>query len=163
MTSFIFSVSTHLAGSKSKNDLKKDSTQQKDELSLIQENNVITRGLYSEREADFTIPWDITLNFNYSISKPTPSVANTSANINANVNFNLTPNWKFSFTGSYDFQRKELVAPQIRISRELHAWIMNFTWNPIGTYRGYMLEIRVKAPQLSDLKLTKRDQFYSGR
>jgi len=163
MTSFNFSVSTHLAGSKSKAELKKDTTEQKDELALIQENNVITRGLYAEREADFTIPWDVSLNFNYSILKPTPSFASTSANINANVNFNLTQNWNVSFTGSYDFQRKEVVAPQIRISRELHAWIMNFVWNPIGTYRGYRLEIRVKAPQLSDLKLTKRDQFFNGR
>ena len=101
--------------------------------------------------------------YHYSISKPTPSVANVFANINANVNFNLSRNWNLSFTGSYDFERKELVAPQIRISRDLHAWIMNFVWNPIGTYRGYRLEIKVKAPQLSDLKLTKRDQFFSGR
>jgi hypothetical protein len=59
--------------------------------------------------------------------------------------------------------QKEFVAPQIRISRDLHAWIMNFTWNPVGLYTGYMLEIKVKAPQLSDLKVTKRDQFFSGR
>jgi hypothetical protein len=40
---------------------------------------------------------------------------------------------------------------------------MNFTWNPVGLFRGYFFEIKVKAPQLSDLKLTKSDQFYSGR
>jgi len=163
MKSFSFSVSTRLAGSKSKDNAKKDTTVQKDELALIQESNVISRGMYADRKADFTIPWDVSLNFNYSISKPTPSVSKVFANINANVNFNLTQNWKLSFTGSYDFQRSELVAPQIRISRDLHAWIMNFVWNPIGTYRGYRLEIRIKAPQLSDLKITKRDQFFSGR
>lgn len=163
MTSFNFSVSTHLAGAKSKDDIKIDTIEQKDELALIQESNVISRGLYDEREADFTIPWDISLNFNYSIFKPTPSISNVFANLNANVNFNFSRNWNLSFTGSYDFERKELVAPQIRISRDLHAWIMNFVWNPIGTYRGYRLEIKVKAPQLSDLKLTKRDQFFSGR
>jgi hypothetical protein len=40
---------------------------------------------------------------------------------------------------------------------------MDFTWNPIGTYRGYRFEIRVKAPQLQDLKVTKQDQFFDGR
>ena len=163
MTSFNFSVSTHLAGSRNNDDVKKDSTEQKDALSLIQESNIMTRGLYEERDADFTIPWDVSLNFNYSIFKPSPSISNVFSNLNANVNFNLTKNWNLSFTGSYDFDRHEFVAPQIRISRDLHAWIMNFVWNPIGTYRGYRLEIRVKAPQLSDLKLTKRDQFFSGR
>jgi hypothetical protein len=40
---------------------------------------------------------------------------------------------------------------------------MNFTWNPIGPYRGYNLEIKVKAPQLQDLKLTKSSDFYTGK
>jgi hypothetical protein len=79
------------------------------------------------------------------------------------MNFNLTPAWKVSLTGSYDLQRKEFAAPVVRVSRDLDCWIMNFTWNPVGTFRGYMLEIRVKAPQLQDLKITKRDQFYEGR
>ena len=33
---------------------------------------------------------------------------------------------------------------------------MNLTWFPIGFYRGYRLELRVKAPQLQDLKVTKQ-------
>jgi hypothetical protein len=40
---------------------------------------------------------------------------------------------------------------------------MNFTWNPVGIYRGYRFEIRVKAPQLQDLKITKASQFFSNR
>ena len=88
---------------------------------------------------------------------------NITSSISGSLNFNLTPKWKFSVTGSYDLQQKEFAAPQVRISRDLHCWVMNFTWNPIGTYRGYNLEIRVKAPQLQDLKITKRDQFYEGR
>src|SRR5690606_35315724 len=119
--------------------------------------------IYDERDPDFSIPWDVGLNFNHNLSKPTPSNAIKYANISANINFNLTPNWKFSFTGSYDLINKDLAALQIRISRDLHCWIMNFTWTPVGTYTGYRFEIRVKAPQLQDLKLTKQDQFYSGR
>ncbi|MFB3057874.1 MAG: hypothetical protein ACE1ZQ_12040, partial [Ignavibacteriaceae bacterium] len=56
---------------------------------------------------------------------------------------------------------KEFVAPQIKVTRDLHCWLMNFTWNPIGTYQGFRFEIRVKAPQLQDLKLTKQDQFFN--
>jgi hypothetical protein len=33
---------------------------------------------------------------------------------------------------------------------------MNFSWVPIGQYRNFRLEIRLKAPQLQDVKLTKQ-------
>jgi lipopolysaccharide assembly outer membrane protein LptD (OstA) len=120
-------------------------------------------GIYDMAEADFTIPWDISLNYNYFLSKPTPDFTQIRSNLSGGLNFNLTPNWKFSFQGSYDFQNKEFAAPQVRISRDLHCWLMNFTWTPLGTWRGYRFEIRVKAPQLQDLKITKADQFYSGK
>ena len=123
----------------------------------------IYQGLYNDKEADFSIPWDLSLNYNFNQSSPIPTKITKNSNISGSINFNLTPKWKFSVTGSYDIGQKEFAAPQVRISRDLHCWVMNFTWNPIGTYRGYTLEIRVKAPQLQDLKITKRDQFYEGR
>ncbi len=166
MTNFSFSLSTSLSGerlSSSDNKTKTDSASQKGEFELVQESNAYSRGIYNNAEADFSIPWDISLNYNYNISKYNPIESFKSSNLSANLNFNLTKNWKVSVTGSYDFMMKEFVAPQIRISRDLHCWIMNFTWNPVGLYSGYMLEIKVKAPQLSDLKITKRDQFFNGR
>ena len=161
LTDFNFSISTSLSGEKLKSAEGKEPPPA-GEYELQNGDNVY-KGLYSEKEPDFTIPWDLNLTFNYSLRKPVPSQKFESLNMSGGINFNLTPNWKFSFTGSYDFQRHEFAAPQIRISRDLHCWLMNFTWNPIGTYRGYRFEIRVKAPQLQDLKITKQDQFYSGR
>ena len=166
MTNFNFSASTSLSGERVALDdepLKTDSLQNIDELTLAQQNNNYSQGIYGNRDADFSIPWDVSLSYNYSVSTPTPFDADKSSNLSANINFNLTKNWKISLTGSYDFKVNEFIAPQIRISRDLHAWIMNFTWNPTGFYSGYMLEIKVKAPQLSDLKITKRDQFFNGR
>ncbi|MBS4036369.1 MAG: LPS-assembly protein LptD [Ignavibacterium sp.] len=123
------------------------------------------QGIYGGREMDpdFSIPWSLSLNYNFNENRLTPNNISKSSNVSGNLDFNLTPLWKFSVAGSYDLVRKEFSAPQIRISRDLHCWIMNFTWNPIGFVRGYYLEIRVKAPQLQDLKVTKRDQFYEGR
>ena len=48
------------------------------------------------------------------------------------------------------------MAPDIMISRDLHCWFMNFYWVPTGPYKQYRFEIRVKASQLQDLKLTKQ-------
>ncbi len=160
LTNFSFSISTSLSGEKLKS--AQDEQPPEGEYELQNGDNVY-KGIYSEKEPDFAIPWDLSLSYNYSLSKPIPSQKTEVSNLSGGINFNLTPNWKFSFTGSYDFQRHEFAAPQVRISRDLHCWLMNFTWNPIGTYRGYRFEIRVKAPQLQDLKITKQDQFYSGR
>jgi len=162
LTNFSFSISTTLSGEKLKSAESNQPPPQEGQYELQNGDNVY-KGLYSEKEPDFTIPWDLSLTYNYLLDKPVPSQKREISNLSASVNFNLTPKWKFSFTGSYDFQRHEFAAPQIRISRDLHCWLMNFTWNPIGTYRGYRFEIRVKAPQLQDLKITKQDQFYSRR
>ncbi len=153
LTNFSFSVSTSLSGEKLKSSETENQTpeNQANELQFDQGEQVY-KGIYNTKDADFTIPWDVTLNYNYSLSKLNPAQAIISSNLSSSINFNLTPKWKFSFSGSYDFDKKEFAAPQIRISRDLHCWIMNFTWNPVGTYRGYTLEIRVKAPQLQDLE-----------
>lgn len=163
LTNFNFSISLSLAGEKSQTPQSQESSRPMQESGFAQDNRNIYQGLYYMSDPDFSIPWDLNLNFYYNESRPVPTKITKSSSISGSMNFNLTPAWKISVTGSYDLQRKEFAAPQIRISRDLHCWIMNFTWNPIGTFRGYMLEIRVKAPQLQDLKITKRDQFFEGR
>ncbi|MDR3610154.1 MAG: putative LPS assembly protein LptD, partial [Ignavibacteriaceae bacterium] len=164
MTNLSFSISTAISGEKLKSkesEAKKPEDRPANELENI--DRQIYQGIYNQKEADFSIPWNLSLSYNYNLSRPTPLQSFKYSNLNGSIDFNLTPNWKFSVAGSYDFQTKQFAAPQVRITRDLHCWVMNFTWNPIGTYRGYNLEIKVKAPQLEDLKLTKRSDFYSGK
>ena len=128
---------------------------------VIQSENRVYKGIYEEgKEADFSIPWNISLTYNYTLNRPTPLDLIEYSTVSGGFNFNLTPNWKFSLSGSYDFKQKEFAAPQIKISRDLHEWVMNFTWNPTGITRGYYFEIKIKAPQLQDLKLTKSSNFF---
>lgn len=163
LTNFSFSVSTSLSGEKLKSaeEGKKSDTTKAGEA--FQQQTNVYQGIYNEKEADFSIPWNLSLSYNYSLSKFNPLQPSRTSNLSASLDFNLTPKWKISVTGSYDFEQKQLAAPQIRITRDLHCWIMNFTWNPTGIFSGYYLEIRVKAPQLQDLKITKRGQFYNGK
>jgi len=114
-----------------------------------------------EEIPDYSIPWNLSLSFSYSINKPTPNFVYRTANMNFALSFNLTTQWKFSVNGGYDFEQKKLTAPTVRISRDLHCWNMNFDWYPTGFYRGYRLEIRVKAPQLQDLKVTKQGGVFA--
>jgi lipopolysaccharide assembly outer membrane protein LptD (OstA) len=165
LTNFQFSLSTILSGEKLRSQDKEegDIPLPEGEFELGRADRKIYQGLYDDRDPDFTIPWDISLSYNYVMDKSSPANIRSFSNMSGSLNFNLTPAWKFSVTGSYDFEQKEFSAPQVKISRDLHCWLMNFTWNPIGTFTGYRFEIRVKAPQLQDLKVTKQDQFYDGR
>lgn len=75
------------------------------------------------------------------------------------LSFSLTQNWKLTITASYDIFQKQIEAPYITIYRDLHCWEMNFNWIPLGAYRGFRVELRVKAPQLQDLKVTKETNY----
>ncbi|MGB5895259.1 MAG: putative LPS assembly protein LptD, partial [Ignavibacteriaceae bacterium] len=165
MTNFNFTITTRFSGDKLKSDDTDEpipESNQTNEYGLVRtEQRDVYQGIYNDRDSDFTIPWDVALTYTFNLSRQTPETETKFSSINGSVNFNLTRNWKFSFTGSYDLQNKEFVAPQIKVTRDLHCWLMNFTWNPIGTYQGFRFEIRVKAPQLQDLKLTKQDQFFN--
>ncbi len=164
LKSFNFSLSTSFSGDKLKSsDEEKAQDSLRQQEAAFQKDNKTYRGIYDSQEPDFTIPWSISLNYNYSESRYNPYKTSRYSTISSSANISLTKYWKISVSGSYDITGKQFSAPQIMISRDLHCWLMNFTWNPIGTWTGYRLEVRVKAPQLQDLKVTKTDNFFSGR
>jgi len=164
LTNFSFSVSTSLSGEKLKPvETNKQKKEQKDEgFNAFAKKDYI--GLYDEEQSpDLTIPWNLSLSYNYNFSKPTPNQSQSYSNLNADLGFSLTKNWKFTIRGSYDFETKQVSAPQVTIYRDLHCWEMNFNWNPLGVYSGFRFEIRLKAPELQDIKVTKSGGLYSGR
>ncbi|MBX3007751.1 MAG: LPS-assembly protein LptD [Melioribacteraceae bacterium] len=163
LTNFGFSISTTLSGDKLKSENEKETkvNESNDVISFERKN---FNSIYDEKKsADFSIPWNLSLSYNYNISKYDPSVVNKYSNVSTDLSFSLTKNWKFTVRAGYDFDRKEVTAPQITIFRDLHCWEMNFTWNPSGFYRGYRFEIRMKAPELQDIKVTKSGGLFSGR
>ncbi|OGU56038.1 MAG: organic solvent tolerance protein [Ignavibacteria bacterium RBG_13_36_8] len=162
LTNFNFSLSTSLSGDKISGESRtgKDQTEDTNYDAFKKQDYI---ALYDEQPADFTIPWDLNLSYNYNFSKPAPMSSVISSTMSLNLSFSLTKNWKFTVRGGYDFIEHEISAPQITIYRDLHCWEMNFTWNPLGTYRGFFFEIRMKAPELKDIKVTKSKGLYSGR
>ena len=120
----------------------------------------INQSIYDREEADFSIPWNISLSYTFSQSQSDPRSKYRSSAISAQLSFNLTDNWQIATGAYYDFVHKEFSAPSVNVTRDLHCWTMNFTWRPMGIARGFLFELRVKAPQLQDLKVTKQE---SGR
>ncbi len=158
LTYFSLSLSTSLKGEKKQPQTQQDvndSTRVAD--SQRSQNFSGYKGMYDTPEPDFSIPWSLSLGFNFSQSQDNPQIKSRSANVRADLDFNLTENWKFTASSSYDIVTKQFAAPQMNISRDLHCWLMNFQWSPIGPYAGYRFEIKVKAPQLQDIKVTKQN------
>jgi len=100
---------------------------------------------------------NLTLSYTFSQSQSTPNapIIRTSS-ANASLSFNLTETWQVGTTASYDFVNKKHFIPSVDVTRDLHCWTMRFTWYPMGIREGYRLELRVKAPQLQDVKVTKQ-------
>ncbi len=158
LTSFSINVSTSFSGER-----KQATTQQQvadSSRAADQQRNRQSgyQSIYQDEIPDFSIPWNISFNFSFSQNQENPKVKYRSANLSANLGFNLTENWKFTANASYDVVSKQLAAPSVNIYRDLHCWEMNFNWVPLGSYSGYRFEIRVKAPQLQDIKVTKQNR-----
>ena len=112
--------------------------------------------IYDREDADFSIPWNITLGYNFSQLQPDPQHYSRSSQVSASLSFNLTEKWQVATSGWYDFVRKQHYISYVSVTRDLHCWTMSFSWYPIGTLEGYRFELKVKAPQLQDLKITKQ-------
>ncbi|PLX31433.1 MAG: hypothetical protein C0600_05770 [Ignavibacteria bacterium] len=109
---------------------------------------------------NFSIPWNLSLGYDYRLSRFNPDRETRSTSMRANLTFSLTPTWHFTMSGYYDIENKELGTPQINIRKDLHCWEMNFQWTPAGPYRSFFFTLRLKSPQLQDIKLEKRGSDY---
>ena len=161
------SVSTSLSGDKIQNE-DRDGKNRDDNEEVSEVFGGNRRNDYigindQEQQADFSIPWNLSLDFNYNMNKTNPQNVFESSTVGLNMGFNLTKNWKFNVRGSYDLINKQVAAPQVTIHRDLGCWEMNFNWNPLGTYRGFRFDIRLKAPELQDIKVSKSGGQFTGR
>jgi lipopolysaccharide assembly outer membrane protein LptD (OstA) len=166
LTSVSFGLTTSLSGQKKqpKTDQSTPASVQgeQDKLSagnLPMSTNTprrLNQGIYDQEEADFSIPWNISLSYSFSQFQNDPRQKSRSSALSSQLSFNLTDKWQISTGAYYDFVRDEFSAPSVSVTRDLHCWTMNFTWRPTGIAQGFLLELKVKAPELQDLKITKQ-------
>jgi hypothetical protein len=110
---------------------------------------------------DFNIPWSVNANYTFNVSstvnqsgKDTVIVTQT---LYGDIDFNLTPKWKIAVSSGFDFTRKQATLTNVTVMRDLHCWELNFNWTafPVANQQ-FLIELRVKAAMLKDLKLTRR-------
>ncbi|MDA9554855.1 putative LPS assembly protein LptD [Pelobium sp.] len=109
---------------------------------------------------DFNVPWNLSFYYNFSYSN-TGLFKSLIQTVNANGDFSLTQKWKVQFNTGYDFASKAVSLTSFSIYRDLHCWDMAIRWIPFGPFQSYNVDLKVKAPILQDLKLSKRREYYN--
>ena len=73
-------------------------------------------------------------------------------------NVDLTPQWKVGVSSGYDFKQKGFTYTQLRFSRDLKSFRLNFNWVPFSSRASWFFFIGIKSSMLSDLKWEKRSE-----
>jgi len=103
-----------------------------------------------------TFPWTLNLAYslNYQNSNRQSEISSNSLMFSGDVE--LTPKWKVGVSSGYDIKSKGFSYTQLRFSRDLDSWKLNFNWVPFGDRQTYYFFLGVKSAMLSDLKYDKR-------
>jgi hypothetical protein len=113
---------------------------------------------------DFNIPWNVSLNYNFGLTKPGLSKATIIQAIQATGDLSLSKNLKMTLSTGFDFVAFQPTITQIGLTRDLHCWDMSFNWTPFAgsaaRASNYTFTLKVKSAILQDLKVTRRRSFY---
>lgn len=162
LTNMSINLSTNLSGDKLSSGESKKPEEDNGELPAAAFDRSEYVYGYDEAAKDLSIPWNLSMNLSYRLSRYNPQAETKSANLSLNAGIKITENWKITGRLNYDLIEMEIAAPSFSINRDLGCWDMSLQWNPIGFYRGYSLEIKMKPPQLQDIKVDKSGGLYSG-
>lgn len=117
-----------------------------------------------ELYVDFDVPWNLSLNYNFGLTKPGLSKAQLIQAIQATGDLSLSKNFKISVSSGFDFTAFQPTITQLSLFRDLHCWDMSFTWTPFAgsasRVSNYAFTLKVKSAILQDLKVTRRRSFY---
>lgn len=54
-----------------------------------------------------------------------------------------TPNWRMSYSNTYDYDKGQFSSHQFGFERKIHCWTMDFNWTPVGPAAGWNFHIRI--------------------
>jgi len=103
-----------------------------------------------------TFPWTLKLAYSLNYLNSNRQQEITSNSLMFSGDIELTPKWKVGASSGYDIKNNGFSYTQLRFSRDLDSWKLNFNWVPFGSRQTYYFFIGVKSAMLSDLKYDKR-------
>ena len=74
----------------------------------------------------------------------------------------LTEKWRLTYSGQIDMINNEIISHNMYLYRNLHCWEFGLKWWPSGNNSGFLLNIRVKSPNLRDIKIRDSSPSMGG-
>ncbi|MCF0071657.1 LPS-assembly protein LptD [Dyadobacter sp. CY261] len=115
---------------------------------------------------DFNIPWNVSLNYNFGLTKTGLSKATIIQAVQATGDLSLSKNLKLTLSSGFDFVAFSPTITQLGLTRDLHCWDMSFNWTPFAgsavRASNYNFTLKVKSAILQDLKVSRRRSFYDS-
>lgn len=100
------------------------------------------------RHVDFSLPWNATLSYQYSSSRPVVGKAINTQNIRVDGNITMLESWKINFGTTYDVETKKWGGHTLGVIKDLHCWQMMFNWQPSNQFATYTFKMTAKASTL---------------
>ena len=98
--------------------------------------------------------WETYLDFRYNTTWSHPDKDwDYTFSLNTTHKINLSKGWSLSYTANFNLKEKEMTQNKFSIYRPLHCWEFRFSFWPQGISSGFSLEIKVKNPDLQDIKV----------
>lgn len=104
---------------------------------------------------NYKIPWSLNLAYTMTYNNTARQNEISSHSIMFSGDVDLSPKWSVGVSSGYDIKNKGFTFTQLRFSRDLNTWRMNFNWTPFGTRKSWFFFIGIKANVLSDIKYDK--------
>lgn len=137
----------------------KDPAKKTTEYGTINEREYILNN--PDRFYDFNIPWSLSVGYRLNITKGVVGNIDSTV-VTANVitvggHINITPKWAINVTSGYDIRNNDLTLTNVRVSRDLHCWVLAFNWTAYPLNRQtYSIDLNVLSPILQELKLSRK-------
>ncbi len=105
---------------------------------------------------NYSIPWNLRLAYaiNYSNTKRQQEISSHSLMFSGDLD--ISPRWSIGASSGYDFKNQGFTYTQLRFSRDLLSWRMNFSWIPFSSRSSWNFFIGIKSNILKDIKYEKR-------
>lgn len=103
--------------------------------------------------------WNVELKFNHDMARGIPSPEyNHQVDVSCHGHAVILKNWEISYNTSYDFKAKKFDTnhTSISIKRDLHCWMLNYTWHPLGDRPSYDITLQAKSNLLKPYSLDRK-------
>lgn len=120
--------------------------------------NGAERGAVNDLDPEETLPWNIYLTYNLTLTNPNDTKIQSAHALNVTADMKPTKYWKIGVTSGYDFTNQQLSYTSFDIYRDLKCWEAGIKWVPFGFNKSYQLTLNLKTSMLSDFKIPKQSK-----